>query len=83
MRRESHVRFCEGGGVRFPSATRLARHKTTPAISEVIINQWDRRLVRRAKPARCSGMKKPHGEGVAIRAGPESCGDLREEAPKR
>ena len=24
MRREFHVRFCEGGGVRFPSATRLA-----------------------------------------------------------
>src|ERR1019366_1578707 len=23
MRRESHVRFCEGGGVQFPSATRL------------------------------------------------------------
>jgi L-fuconolactonase len=23
MRRESHVRFSEGGGVRFPSATRL------------------------------------------------------------
>jgi hypothetical protein len=23
MRQESHVRFCEGGGVRFPSATRL------------------------------------------------------------
>jgi len=23
MRREFHVRFCEGGGVRFPSATRL------------------------------------------------------------
>ena len=23
MRRESHVRFCEGGGVKFPSATRL------------------------------------------------------------
>ena len=23
MRRESHVRFCEGGGVRLPSATRL------------------------------------------------------------
>ena len=22
MRRESHVRFCEGGGVRLPSATR-------------------------------------------------------------
>jgi hypothetical protein len=25
MRRESHVRFCEGGGVRLPSATRLVR----------------------------------------------------------
>jgi hypothetical protein len=24
MTRECHVRFCEGGGVRFPSATRLA-----------------------------------------------------------
>jgi hypothetical protein len=23
MRRELHVRFCEGGGVKFPSATRL------------------------------------------------------------
>ncbi len=23
MRRESHVRFCEGGGVKLPSATRL------------------------------------------------------------
>ena len=23
MTRECHVRFCEGGGVRFPSATRL------------------------------------------------------------
>ena len=26
MRRESHVRFCEGGGVRFPSATRPVVH---------------------------------------------------------
>ncbi|KKK79550.1 hypothetical protein LCGC14_2832350, partial [marine sediment metagenome] len=26
MRREFHVRFCEGGGVRFPSATRLIVH---------------------------------------------------------
>ena len=26
MRRESHVRFWEGGGVRFPSATRLFIH---------------------------------------------------------
>ena len=28
MRRESHVRFCEGGGVRFPSATRPAAAQT-------------------------------------------------------
>ena len=31
MRRESHVRACEGGGVRFPSATRLVvgfQHET-------------------------------------------------------
>jgi hypothetical protein len=26
MTRECHVRFCEGGGVRFPSATRLLVH---------------------------------------------------------
>jgi hypothetical protein len=28
MRRESHVRFCEGGGVRFPSATRPIWERT-------------------------------------------------------
>jgi hypothetical protein len=27
MRRELHVRFCEGGGVQFPSATRLVSRK--------------------------------------------------------
>jgi RNA-directed DNA polymerase len=34
MRRELHVRFCEGGGVRFPSATRLVvftRHEPSGA----------------------------------------------------
>ena len=29
MRRESHVRFCEGGGVRFPSATRPVWERRT------------------------------------------------------
>ena len=29
MRRESHVRFCEGGGVRFPPATRPERSTTS------------------------------------------------------
>src|SRR5260370_21652660 len=30
MRRESHVRFCEGGGVRLPSATRFSRSAALP-----------------------------------------------------
>ena len=29
MRRESHVRFCESGGVRFPSATRPVWERRT------------------------------------------------------
>ena len=29
MRRESHVRFCEGGGVRLPSATRRIWERRT------------------------------------------------------
>jgi RNA-directed DNA polymerase len=29
MRRELHVRFCEGGGVQLPSATRLIVHCRT------------------------------------------------------
>lgn len=40
MRREFHVRFCEGGGVRFPSATRLVilcrtRQEADAALAEV------------------------------------------------
>lgn len=31
MRRESHVRFCEGGGVQLPSATRLCVFGKAPA----------------------------------------------------
>ena len=34
MRRELHVRFCEGGGVRFPSATRLVVMCRTKAACE-------------------------------------------------
>jgi putative transposase len=36
MRRESHVRFCEGGGVRLPSATRLVRSITEECLARVI-----------------------------------------------
>jgi hypothetical protein len=36
MRRESHVRFCEGGGVRLPSATRLVRSIKEECLNRVI-----------------------------------------------
>ena len=36
MRRESHVRFCEGGGVRFPSATRLVRSIKEECLNRLI-----------------------------------------------
>ena len=34
--RESHVRFCEGGGVRLPSATRLVRSIKDECLDRVI-----------------------------------------------
>ena len=37
MRRESHVRFCEGGGVRLPSATRLVRSIKEECLNRVIV----------------------------------------------
>jgi putative transposase len=37
MRRESHVRFCEGGGVRLPSATRLVRSIKEECLARVIL----------------------------------------------
>ena len=56
MRRESHVRFCEGGGVRFPSATRRiwerrggnGRNVTFPARSYVV--NGDRRSFALLRP---------------------------------
>ena len=36
MRRESHVRFCESAGVRFPRATRLVRSIKQECLSRVI-----------------------------------------------
>ena len=36
MRRESHVRFCEGGGVRLPSATRLVRSIKEECLNRLI-----------------------------------------------
>jgi putative transposase len=37
MRRESHVRFCEGGGVRLPSATRLVRSIKGECLDRIIL----------------------------------------------
>ncbi len=37
MRRESHVRFCEGGGVRFPSATRPIVHCRSRQQAEEVV----------------------------------------------
>ena len=37
MRRESHVRFCEGGGVRLPSATRLVRSIKEECLNRVVV----------------------------------------------
>ena len=56
MRRESHVRFCESGGVRFPSATRPiwerrggnGRNVTFPARSYVV--NGDRRSFALLRP---------------------------------
>ncbi len=44
MRRESHVRFCEGGGVRFPSATRLVMGFQHQHEAEQCLAAWRERL---------------------------------------
>jgi RNA-directed DNA polymerase len=44
MRRESHVRFCEGGGVRFPSATRLIVGFQTRADGQRFLDDLRERL---------------------------------------
>ena len=41
MRRESHVRFCEGGGVRLPSATRLVRSVKEECLNRIVpLGEW-------------------------------------------
>ena len=43
MKREFHVRFWEGGGVQFPSATRLMKWTTKP-------DGWPERAISVARP---------------------------------
>src|SRR5438445_11593835 len=44
MRRELHVRFCEGGGVQFPSATRLVLGFQHRADAERFLQEWRDRM---------------------------------------
>ena len=62
MRREFHVRFCEGGGVRAPSATRLVilcrtREEADAALAEVRAWVSENGCQRRNKIASFSGAK--------------------------
>jgi hypothetical protein len=60
MRRESHVRACEGGGVRFPSATRLIRrierHSGVKVAEAFAIPDLDREVKWHCKYARQNGI---------------------------
>ena len=78
MRRELHVRFCEGAGVRFPRATRLVLvfqlEKDARRVLEVLPKRFDKyglrlhpdktHLVRFEQPVRKAGSEKaqPHEE---------------------
>src|SRR5487761_617808 len=44
MKRELHVRFCEGGGVQLPSATRLVLGFQYRADAERFLREWRERL---------------------------------------
>ena len=44
MRRELHVRICEGPGVRFPRATRLIVHAKSKAQAEQLLEAIRKRL---------------------------------------
>ena len=44
MRRESHVRFCEGGGVQFPSATRPVIHCVSRRQAEQVLAALHERM---------------------------------------
>ena len=74
MRRESHVRFCEGGGVRFLSATRLAGDSGTLPLSggeraplrRPREGPFSARLLRRA--TMISDGKPPRDRGRRLRA---------------
>ena len=75
MRREFHVRFCEGGGVRFPSATRLvlvlSREEDARRVMDVLPKRFGRygltlhpektRLVEFRQPRVGSSPRRGHG----------------------
>ena len=49
MRREFHVRFCEGGGVRFPSATRRNIYVRSERAGQRVMESITRFIRRKLK----------------------------------
>ena len=72
MRRESHVRFCEGGGVRFPSATRLVvLGKASPAdmLAAVETLMQPLKLTVHAEKTRCCRVPEESFDFLGYRIG--------------
>jgi gluconate 2-dehydrogenase alpha chain len=67
MRRESHVRFWEGGGVRLPSATRLA----VPFIQDELRYYWRHELFQEASRQTLTFRNSP--DETALRSATASC----------
>jgi putative transposase len=66
MRRESHVRFYEGGGVRFPAATRLLVLTERHALS-VLLEYC--RYFNEARPHQALGQAVPIGMSCGVKGG--------------
>ena len=80
MRRESHVRFCEGGGVRLPSATRLVRSIKEECLDRIIpLGEHHFRRVVREYVAHDHVERNHQGLGNALIAGApaHSTGSIR------
>ena len=69
MRRESHVRFCESGGVRFPSATRRIWERRTGAGRNVT---FPARQCAINGERRTFALLRPTADPTAQAAGPRS-----------
>jgi len=66
MRRESHVRFCEGGGVKAPSATRRNVYVCSLRAGERVMASVERFLERRLKRKVNRAKSAVAGEGLSL-----------------